>query len=86
MNQPLYLGNLRGSELAKKHVYTEATLYFSACRGTPRFITSGSRRVLRLVTFWPLCKEWIDSRNDCCAGTGDALRHFGLIECGTGRV
>jgi hypothetical protein len=36
----------------------------------------------RFVTFWPLCKEWVDSRNACCAGTGDALHHFGLIECG----
>ena len=40
----------------------------------------------RLFTFRPFCKEWVDSRKACCAGAGETLRHFGLIERATEKL
>ena len=51
------LAELRGVELANLRVWTEATLYSSACRAVPSFITAGTVRVLRFVTLWSICDE-----------------------------
>ena len=43
---------------AKTRAWTEATLHFSARRGVPSFITTGSIGILRFVIFWPICNDF----------------------------